>query len=85
MCGLIPRFNMPEKLCHPRYLHSSDREMKREHLRSRNLNQRQVLRDQNTREKYARHRSKANGEITLTDQGDRNVGERFLAQRASPV
>lgn len=76
---------MPEKLGHPRYLQSSDRKMKSEHVRSRNLNQRQILIDQNIREKYVRHRSKANGEITPIHQGDRNRGERFLAQHAGHV
>lgn len=74
---------MPEKLGHLRYLQASDRETKSEHLSSRILNQRQDLIDQNIREKYVRHRSKADGGITLTYQGERNVGERFLAQYGS--
>lgn len=83
--NLTPRFNMPEKLGHPRYLQSSDRETKSEHLSSRILNQRQFLIDQNIREKYVRHRSKADGEVTLTHQGERNVGEHCLAQCARHV
>lgn len=57
------------------------KKLRKEHLRIRALNQRQILIDQNIREKYVRCEEEAKGEITLKHQGDKTSFESVLAMQ----